>query len=69
VLTQVTDAGISEVARCLPLAVVVLSGLHHLTDRSIFALANSCPYLDEIYLNGCAKVTHEALMYLMVSGI
>ena len=65
--SQVTDLGVCELARCLPLTIVVLAGLHNLTDRSIFALANSCPYLEKIYLSGCAGITREAILYLMVS--
>ena len=59
--------GVCEVARCLPLTCLVLSGLHNLTDRVIFTLANCCPYLEEIYLSGCARITREAVLYLMVS--
>ncbi len=63
---QVTDCGVIEVARCCPLKSIVLSGLHRLTDNCIFALANSCPYLEEVYLNGCCHITPAAVYYLMV---
>ena len=46
---------------------MVLAGIHNLTDSSIFALANTCHYLEEIYLNGCAKVSPAAVRYLVVS--
>ena len=45
---------------------MVLAGIHNLTDSSIFALANTCHYLEEIYLNGCAQVSPAAVRYLVV---
>lgn len=61
---KVTDIGVCELARCCPLRLLVLAGINNITDKSIFALANSCHYLDEIYLNGCAQVSPTALRYL-----
>ena len=49
-----------------PLCCVVLSGLFNITDRSILALANNCPYLEELYINGCEKVSPAAVNYLQV---
>ena len=46
---------------------MVVAGIHNLTDSSIFALANTCHYLEEIYLNGCAQVSPTAVRYLVVS--
>nr|KAG5705140.1 hypothetical protein BaRGS_030857 [Batillaria attramentaria] len=40
---------------------LVLSGIHSLTDQCIFTLANSCPLLEEIYLNGCAQISPAAV--------
>ena len=54
-------------ARNVPLTVVVLSGLNHLTDKSVYALGNSCPYLEEVYLSGCSLVTRNAVHWLTVS--
>ncbi|XP_071090171.1 F-box/LRR-repeat protein 2-like [Haliotis cracherodii] len=62
---QVTDYGVCEVVRCCPLRRLVVSGINNLTDKSLFALANSNPYLEEIYLNGCSKTTPMAIKYLM----
>ncbi|PVD30524.1 hypothetical protein C0Q70_09791 [Pomacea canaliculata] len=61
---QVTDDAICEIARCCPIKSLVLSGIHNLTDKCIFALANSCPHLKEIYLNGCAQISPAAVRYL-----
>ena len=66
---QVTDVGICEVARCCPLTGLVVAGLHEITDKSIFALASSCVYLEAIYLNGCSKISPVALLYLLVNYI
>ncbi|WAR21838.1 FBXL2-like protein [Mya arenaria] len=35
-----------------------------LTDASIFCLANCCPQLEEIYMNGCANISPVAVRYL-----
>ena len=64
---QVTDVGVCELARCCPLRYLVLAGIFKVTDKSIFALANSCHYLEEIFLNGCAQISPTSIRYLMVS--
>lgn len=61
---QVTDYGVRELVRCCNFKSMVLAGIHNLTDSSIFALANTCHYLEEIYLNGCAQVSPTAVRYL-----
>ncbi|KAL4231710.1 hypothetical protein ACF0H5_009286 [Mactra antiquata] len=66
---QVTDSGVCELARCCPLKSLVLAGVNSLTDKSIFALANSCHYLHEIYLNGCAHISPAAVRYLVDCSI
>ena len=63
---QLTDAGVCKLTYHCPLRYMVLAGIHNLTDKSIFAIANSCPNLEEIYLNGCAQITRQAIAYLMV---
>lgn len=63
---QVTDTGVCALANCSKLTCAVLSGIHQLTDRSVLALANGCPFLDEIYLSGCSLVTRSAIKYLVV---
>lgn len=60
----VTDNGVIEVARCCPLLELVVSGIHTLTDKSVFALANSCPDLECFYVSGCNKITTAAINYL-----
>ena len=66
-VTQVTDVGVAEIARCCPLRWIVLSGLNRLTDHSLFALANSCPYLEEVFINGCVHITTACIRYLLVN--
>ncbi|XP_013397166.1 F-box/LRR-repeat protein 2 isoform X2 [Lingula anatina] len=61
---QVTDSGVCELARKCPLRRVVLAGCHHLTDKSIFTLANMCLDIQELHLNGCAHVSPVAVRYL-----
>ncbi|PIK53998.1 putative F-box/LRR-repeat protein 2 [Apostichopus japonicus] len=60
----VTDSGVIELARCCPLQELVVSGIHTLTDKSVFALANSCPDLECFYVSGCNKITTAAINYL-----
>ena len=62
-----TDAGVCALARSCPLTITILSGINNLTDASIFTLANCCPYLEEIYLSGCYRVTRTAIRYLQVT--
>ena len=64
-----TDYGVRELVRCCNFKSMVLAGIHNLTDSSIFALANTCHYLEEIYLNGCAQVSPAAVRYLIVSTV
>ncbi|KAK7110296.1 F-box/LRR-repeat protein 2-like [Littorina saxatilis] len=61
---QITDRAVCELVRQCPIKSLVLSGIHGLTDKCIFALANSRPELEEIYLNGCAQITPAAVRYL-----
>lgn len=61
---QVTNSSVCELARRCPIRSLVLSGIHNLTDECIFTLANSCPLLKEIFLNGCAQITPAAVRYL-----
>ena len=63
-----TDVGVCILACYCPLTSVVLSGVTRITDKSVFALANSCPYLEELHLNGCTQVSRVALTYLVVSA-
>ncbi|GFO23898.1 F-box/lrr-repeat protein 20, partial [Plakobranchus ocellatus] len=60
----VTDTAICYLCGICPLKSLCLSGLHSLTDKSIFCIASSCPQLEEIYLNGCACVSPVAVQYL-----
>lgn len=66
---QVTDFGLCEIARCCSLKRLVLAGIHNVTDKTIFALANNCHYLTEIYLNGCSNVSSTTLNYLTDNSI
>ncbi|XP_071947951.1 uncharacterized protein [Antedon mediterranea] len=61
---QVSDSGLTELARCCPLKEVVLSGVHSLTNKSVLALANNCPDLKCLYISGCSKVSSAAVRYL-----
>lgn len=62
---DVNDAGICALAQYCPLECIVLSGVSNITDKSVYALANGCPYLKEIYVSGCSKVTRPAVRYLV----
>ena len=39
-----------------------LEGCDEITDASVVALAEHCPGLKEIYLNGCSKITKQQLL-------
>ncbi|GFR75159.1 F-box/LRR-repeat protein 2-like isoform X2 [Elysia marginata] len=60
----VSDAAVCYLCSKCPLRSLCLSGLHTLTDKSIFCLASSCPQMEEIYLNGCACISPVAVQYL-----
>ncbi|KAK3776751.1 hypothetical protein RRG08_040317 [Elysia crispata] len=60
----VTDAAVCYLCSKCPLKSLCLSGLHTLTDKSVFCLASSCPQMEEIYLNGCACISPVAVQYL-----
>lgn len=62
--SQVTDQGICELARHCDLRFIVLSGILNLTDKCIFFIANHCPMLEEIYLNGCSRISGTTVSYL-----
>ena len=64
---QVTDEGVCELARHCDLRFIVLSGILNLTDKYIFFIANHCPLLEEIYLNGCSRISVTTVSYLTVS--
>ncbi|KAL8613085.1 hypothetical protein ACOMHN_035026 [Nucella lapillus] len=61
---QVTDHAVCTLVKQCPIRSLVLSGILNLTDKCIFALANSRPELEEIYLNGCAHISPAAVRYL-----
>ncbi|KAK3095521.1 hypothetical protein FSP39_015599 [Pinctada imbricata] len=63
--SQVTDEGLCNIARCCDLKTIVLSGLSSITDKAIFCIANHCHHLEEIYMNGCSKISQTTLNYLM----
>ncbi|XP_063963538.1 F-box/LRR-repeat protein 2-like [Lytechinus pictus] len=64
VADQVTDNGVVELTRCCPLEDICLAGIHSITDKSVFALANNCPDLKTLFVSGCTKVTTQATNYL-----
>ena len=65
---DLTDDGVCEIAiHCSKLTMIALAGIHNLTDKCIKALAENCPYIREIYLSGCAKITRQAVTYLKVT--
>lgn len=64
---ELTDEGVCEIAiHCSKLTMIALAGIHNLTDKCVKALAENCPYLRELYLSGCAKITRQAVTYLKV---
>ena len=65
--TDLTDTGVCDVAvHCSKLTMVALAGIHSLTDKSVIALAENVPYLEELYISGCARITKQAVAYLKV---
>ncbi len=64
---NLTDDGVCEIAvHCSRLQMIALAGIHDLTDKCIVALAENCPFIGELYLSGCAKITKQAITYLQV---
>ena len=64
---DLTDEGVCEIAiHCSKLTMIALAGIHNLTDKCVKALAENCPYIRELYLSGCAKITRQAVTYLKV---
>ena len=64
---RVTDPSVCEIAiHCHDLLLLALAGLHRLTDKCVIALAGNCPYLEELYISGCAMITTAATRYLQV---
>ena len=64
---NVTDVGVCEIAvHCSQLTMLAVAGVHSLTDKCIIALAENCPYIEELYLSGCVKITKQAVTYLKV---
>lgn len=61
---QLTDSSVCEVVRRCPIESLVVSGIHNLTDKCIFVLANTRPELKELFLNGCSQITPAAVRYL-----
>ena len=65
---QLSDEGVCEIAvYCRKLTMIALSGIHSLTDKCVLALAEKCPYIRELYISGCAKISRQAVTYLKVS--
>lgn len=68
ILLKVTDNGICELVRFCPISHIIVSGIHSLTDKSVFALTNSCTStLKEVYASACSKITIQAINYLKVN--
>ena len=64
---DLSDSSICELSMyCNQLVMLALAGIHDLTDKCIISLAENCPYIKELYLSGCAKITKAALRYLKV---
>ena len=67
---NVTDTGVCEIAvHCSQLSLLAVAGVHCLTDKSIMALAENCPYLEELYISGCDKITKQAVTYLKACAL
>lgn len=66
---DISDVGVCEIAVfCSQLSMLAVAGVHCLTDKCILALAENCPYIEELYLSGCAKITKQAVTYLKVNS-
>ena len=48
---------------------LVLSGCLQLTDKSILAMAQTQPYLEELYISGCFRISSVAVRYLQDNTI
>ncbi|CAF1570967.1 unnamed protein product [Rotaria magnacalcarata] len=66
---QVTDSSICDLLGVCKFISLVLSGCFHLTDRSILAMAYTQPFLEEIYISGCIRVSPAAVRYLQDNTI
>ena len=61
---QVTDSSVCELLDACQFVSLVLSGCLQLTDRSILAMAHRQPFLEEIYITGCPRISPAVVRYL-----
>ncbi|CAF0850329.1 unnamed protein product [Rotaria sp. Silwood1] len=66
---QVTDSSICDLLGVCKFISLVLSGCFHLTDQSIFAMAHTQPFLEEIYISGCIRISPVAVRFLQDNTI
>lgn len=64
-MTGITDKGVTQlVSRAVSLQYLNIGGTF-ITDESLFAIADSCPYLKVIVLRSCRHVTESGLVMLV----
>lgn len=66
---QVTDTSICTLLGSCRFISLVLSGCFQLTDKSILAMAHTQPYLEELYISGCIRISPATVRYLQDNTI
>ncbi|CAF1479167.1 unnamed protein product [Adineta ricciae] len=66
---QITDLSICDLLGVCRFVSLVLSGCYQLTDKSILALAHTQPFLEEIYISGCTRISPAAVRFLQDNTI
>jgi len=62
--TKVTGSELVRLCSKVSFFELNLQGLSSLTDEDLYAIAESQPYLEVLYLSFCYKVTPKGLQYL-----
>lgn len=66
---QITDQGVCLLVPHVKLTCLVISGIHSLTDKTIFAIANCLDgCLASLYISGCFRISPHVVQYLKVSS-
>ncbi|CAF1237449.1 unnamed protein product [Adineta steineri] len=66
---QITDISICDLLGVCQFISLVLSGCYQLTDKSVLAMAHTQPFLEEIYISGCIRISPATVRYLQDSTI
>lgn len=66
---QITDSSICDLLGVCQFISLVLSGCFQLTDKSVLAMAHTQPFLEEIYISGCVRISPVAVRFLQDNTI